>query len=496
MAFYQPPARIDDYSRSPRAAELAADWDDHIGGLFRDRNRNLFYDAATDNSPGEPVGPAPVPWNGFPRSIWQFCNADSDPDGIERALLAAETLRPFVFVRSGGRTTTRTFRPGDPPMFYYDGQNLLPDPVVLFDRQQDEYLEWHVDRDETGGITRISFSAEAPDYWRQMAAIDLDLVTNLYQEHVNPAVANEDLVWPFDVAVPDFDRGQYVLLPGSLRRGQYNPHNRWNTRNGVMHLTHPANTIGGQINLAFASTTLFPEVPAQPAATYPSRLLCCTRFGGENRSSDPQIVSSVNLFAQQGLAVTIANPVGLYISTLDIDGLADPEGRPIPQALRITRQSDDGSMILRAVIEPPPGAGYTLDACTFDQEPLRFGGQIARKITLLLFGLAKAIPEREAESSACRGKCCSKSDAPGFQQSFAPETLCAELPETAWDEVAPYFPPPEPAPGEVVEASLEASLKASPKASLEAQPAFAEWRQKKVTVAEGATLPLATYGRG
>ncbi len=489
MVFYQPPARIKDHERSSRAEDLAADWDAFIGSQMSERDKNLFYNAATDTSPGDPSPPTPIPWNGFPRSIWQWCNADSDPDGVERALLAAETLRPFVFARRNGRTQVITWREGDPPMFYYNGTGLLPDPVVLYDRQQDEYCEWHVDRNEQGGITRIVYTAEAPDYWRQMAAIDLDLVVELYRENVDPAVSAEDLVWPFDVAIPDYDQRAYVLLPGSLRQGQYNPHNRFNTTHGLMHLTHPANTIGGQINLAAASTTLYPDVSPQPPSSYRSRLLCCTRFGGENRSSDPLIVSGVNGFAQAGLAVSIANPVGLYMSSIDIAGLADPAGWPIPQALEVTRQSEDGKMILRAVVTPPEGADYTLDECTFDQEPLQYGGQIARKITLLLFGIAKAIPGREAVSSACKGKCCANPEAPGFQQSVATGTECAALEKSFWDPLGPYFPPAAPSERTVRAADFEEAP--SPLEATTVQG----WQTGKVAIAAGATMPSPENGR-
>ena len=35
----------------------------------------------------------------------------------------------------------------------------------------------------------------------------------------------------------------------SIRKGTYNPYNRWNTTDGIMHLTHPANTLSAEIKL-------------------------------------------------------------------------------------------------------------------------------------------------------------------------------------------------------------------------------------------------------
>lgn len=97
--FYHPPANIDDYDRRPEelADRLRQSWHDFIAEAISDRDRGLFYDAATDQTPGAPSAPLPIPWNGFPRSIWQWFNADTDPDGPDRALAVAEILRPAMF---------------------------------------------------------------------------------------------------------------------------------------------------------------------------------------------------------------------------------------------------------------------------------------------------------------------------------------------------------------------------------------------------------------
>ena len=332
--FYRPPADIDDFGRRPAlAATLRQNWHEFIAGAVSGRAASgLFYDAEFDPTPGQPPARRPIPWNGFPRSIWQWFNADADPTGKARALAAAETLRDL-------------------------GRVSLPSgaSIALFERQQDEYCEWHVDRNSAGGITRIAFTSEGPEYFERMAAVDLSLVGDLYRDHVNPAVQDTDLAWPEDVV----DGGQVVF-----EKGSYNRWNKWNTQLGAMHLTHRANTLGAEINLAADATVQFP-VAQSPAATLPSRLICCARFGGVNRSSDPLIGAGVNGLARSGLAVTLDNPVGLYIQEVGLGGLRDPQGTPIgPAALRIVRASLDASLILRAEVAPPPGATYTLDECT------------------------------------------------------------------------------------------------------------------------------------
>jgi hypothetical protein len=409
--FYRPPADIDDFSRRPAlAAALRQRWHDFIASAVAERasEGGLFYDAADDPAPGVAPARAPLPWNGFPRSIWQWFNADADPQGADRAFAAAEVLQAFATVRRPDGTL-----------------------VTLFQRQQDEYCEWHAD-DPGGPIRRISFTVEGPEYFATMAETDLTLVGDLYREHVNPAVRDEDLVWDTDMTA----QGSVIF-----RRGTYNRWNKWNTDLGAMHLTHRANTLGAEINLAADAASLFP-VQKAPAATFPTRLICCAGIGGVNRSSDPLISAGVNGFASQGLSVTLDNPIGLYIQTIALDGLRDPGGAPIgPSCLKIVRANPDGSAILRAEVTPPDGADFTLDQCTFEGQPITGGGVIARRITMVLFGLAKAIPGRTGVQASCSGKCCSKPGTAGFLKLVSSQRNCALIPDAEWRRDAPATAP-------------------------------------------------------
>jgi hypothetical protein len=439
--FYLPPADIDDYRQHEATRDaLAQDWHDFIANRIGRRNSGLFYDAFTDVSPGQPSAPQPISWNGFPRSIWEWFNADSDPAGPEQALAAAEVLRPTMFFISpdGVFQSTEPERLGSPMRRVINGQ--LGDPVFVEHRQQDEYCEWHVDRDQDRRITRISFTAEGPEYWQRMAEIDFDLVLDLYQTYVSREVKAADLKWPFGVAIPNFQAQQYELL---FEEGAYNPYNVWNTRSGAMHLTHPSNTLGAEINLAADGTILRPSVPLEPADSFPVRLVCCGIPAGVNRSSDPRIAAKVNGFAQQGTAVTLANPVGLYMSTIDVDGLRDPQGVPVGNAcLSVPRASANGVMKLRAVVQPPDGATFTLDQCTLGGNALTGGGRIAKQITMVLFGQAKAIPGRVGETVDCETKCCRKPDAPNVHLVVAPGQNCGQLSAEAFDGEKPYLPSP------------------------------------------------------
>jgi hypothetical protein len=436
--FYHPPAGINDFDRSAtQAAQLKQNWHDFLNRQVEGRDAGLFYNPANDPAPGVAAARRPISWNGFPLSIWSWFNANANATGKRRALAAAETLRPFAIqIRDGGASFVTVTNPATRMRKVVGG--ALGDPLDLFHRQQDEYCEWFVDRDAAGRVTRISFTAEGPEYWEEMAKVDPDLVVRLYQELVNPAVQRTDLFWQFDVAGRNLATGQFNII---FQRGEYNPYNKWNTTHGALHLTHPANTLGAEINLAADATVLRPSVAPQPANTLSGRLICCAQYGGVNRSSDPLIGAGVNGLARAGRAVTLADPIGLYISTLDLTGLRGPNNQVIgAQALRVRRASADGSMILRAEIAPPQGATFTLDQCRFDQDTLTTGGQIARKITMVLFGLAKAIPGRNGLSQPCEAKCCRKPDAPDFRKLVTPDRNCNQLPANFFDDEAPVSP--------------------------------------------------------
>jgi hypothetical protein len=46
-------------------------------------------------------------------------------------------------------------------------------------------------------------------------------------------------------------------------------------------------------------------------------LIQCAKYGQPGRASDPHVGSDVNELARNGFAITLLNPVGLYIDSLD-----------------------------------------------------------------------------------------------------------------------------------------------------------------------------------
>src|SRR5262249_24538389 len=148
-----------------------------------------------------------------------------------------------------------------------------------------------------------------PEYWEALAtgypdtapspkpvpcSGDKKLVLDLYQKHVSGEVKPEDLFHA---------------------DGSYNRLNKWNTRFGAMHLTHPANTLIAEIVLGASSTVRRQRNNVE--LTDVRQLICCGKYGEALRASDPTIGADVNLLARQGRLITLANPIGLYIKDLD-----------------------------------------------------------------------------------------------------------------------------------------------------------------------------------
>jgi hypothetical protein len=169
-------------------------------------------------------------------------------------------------------------------------------------------------------------------------------------------------------------------------------------------------------------------------------LMCCAGRGGINRSSDPLIMKGVFGLAREGFSVALVNPIGLYISPFTLAGLLDPHNKPIgEQALTLVRKSADGSRILRAEVNPPEGADYTLDQCSLDGNDLRFGSQIARNITMRLFGVAKKIPGRNPRAvKSCPQFCCFHPQHVNFRGTFKYKDFpgCGDIRAKDWGREA------------------------------------------------------------
>jgi hypothetical protein len=373
MFTYSPPAGIDDLAGRPTRDGFLNDWHDFIARAFnteitslRQIKPKLDPQFATEVSGVFPGNAVPVTWNAFPLFISRLHHNDS--------------VGAWKDANRPGRVQF--------------------DTLTAQVRRQDEYCEWFEYR-SGGSLQKIVFTAEGPEYWIRLAKHDLGQVVSLYQKWVSPEVQKADLQLSKDLTWLD----KRVLPAGS-----YNPYNSWNTTKGVMHLTHPANTLGAEINLAARATVLRRDA-AGNRITDVRHLACCSNFGDANRSSDPNIGSAVNTSCvspggQNIQDVTLADPVALYIDHLQDGALTGPEDEPLDDWFKIVRGVKGRGLM--AVLAPPPGAAFGLDKVKVKGIDLGFGGQVAEVIQMVLY--AKVRPHAGAAGAVpvygCTKNCC------------------------------------------------------------------------------------------
>jgi hypothetical protein len=437
---YAPPGGMSDFN----AIEGQLDqWSDAISGwsdetityvenqLLSSGEPCQYYNWLTERDAAEGLTQT-VSWNALPKNLVRRF-------GHEEALHLADQVFPI---------SQRLDRDGS----YYVG----PMWDQLSYRPTDEYCEWRTVRDEAGKITRIEFTAEPPEYWQALHgdAImgygldgiirypftgDRQLLVELYREHVDIRVRYEDLVAHEDlVDLRDPDQPQVII-----RKGEYNPWNRWNTTDGLMHLSHPANTITAQIFLA-AEATVLRHRAGRPVSD-PDALICCAGYGGPMRHSDATIGASVNNLAMAGARLTLRDPVGLYLHHLDLTGITKPDGTPItPEYFRVLRGSPDQNLIERAVFEVPAddqpshGDPLTVSDLTIAGIPIRYGSQVAERMTVALFATADRLGYFHNTPVACVKRCCQ-------DNKNAMYLLLADRDGPCADGMVPAFDyPPEP----------------------------------------------------
>jgi hypothetical protein len=243
---------------------------------------------------------------------------------------------------------------------------------------QDEYCEWSVERDDDGVITRVTFTTEVPEYFQHLAR-DPDRLLATYRELVGPQVRLEDLVVD----------------------GRYQPRNVHNrsTTGRLAHLVQGSNTLEAALRLAAQATVLRHDADGQPV-TSAMTLVRCGRLGDPRRNSDPQIAAAVNDAAATGAEISLQDPVGIYIDRLVVGGMETPDGED--PATFWTVERGDAEHVLRASYAVPPDRPYRVGDVTVDGRPIRFGAQLADRVSVRLTALVRPADHRP-ERRPCVG---------------------------------------------------------------------------------------------
>lgn len=231
---------------------------------------------------------------------------------------------------------------------------------------QDEYCEWTVVRNAARKITRVTFTAEVPEYWEHMFETDPSRVLRLYRRFVDPAVKLSDL---------------------RRQDGSYKPDNRWNNSQPgrLVHLIQGSNTLGAAIDLVSRATVL--RVKNGRPVTNQQELVRCARLGDPLRNSDPQIASAVNVAAREGSEITLADPLAIHLGRPLTAGMVTPDGFDAARFWKIERGDEDHA--LRARFEVPASRGYVVGDILLGGRPIEFGGQIADRVQVWIQAVVK-----------------------------------------------------------------------------------------------------------
>ena len=351
-------------------------------------------------------------WGGFPRAAERRDWSDivneqfdpNDPDGRYRAveMLGDEDHQAGIFVNRFG--------------------NRLDLPVR---HRQDEYLEWAVANDGRS----IAFVSEGYDYFAELFRENPQRVVELYHEFTgDESITADDLRAPEGIYRLDPQTGN--VISRVAEPGDYNPRNIHNIKQGIVHLSHRANSLQAEVFLAGTSAIARTKADNSLLSGNDSEeLLCCNLGGAPNRNSDPIISQAGYRLILGGKRYTLANPVGLYIADVEFDSLLLPNNRDVVprdwwHAVRGDGFGDPrSSRVLRLELRIPQTE-------TFNNRPLRlsdlkigggnlaYPGQLAELIKVHLFvTLWDRSGGGSGPSTPCIGTCCQQSGTPLLRPS-------------------------------------------------------------------------------
>lgn len=264
----------------------------------------------------------------------------------------------------------------------------------------EEYLEWRVVHGADGKLRRMEFTTEVQEYWRILAAHHPAKLLQLAGRFAGQASAPWQEVYgslnPFATAVTPqqreraFDR---MMLAGD--KPPLSPYN--NGTKAICFLSQSVNSLGAAVGLAsFAGMPHAKREGGNTVRMTAAEAIAATQTGlaVDCRSSDPTIVDVLIRFAWAGRRLSLNDPLGLYILGVNTGRFALPNGSPVPVEWFDFQRGAHGAaapggvrLSQRLVVEVPEGTGLALGDIidTSIDEPLRYGGQIARHVRVGLY---------------------------------------------------------------------------------------------------------------
>ncbi|AXG68606.1 hypothetical protein KORDIASMS9_00821 [Kordia sp. SMS9] len=350
----------------------------------------------------EDAAQIPVRWEAFPgRVLYYLKQKFIDTYGFVKG-----TNRMYEMVDIGPEAYQATYKDS----IVYIPQNPCnpnPNEVKLFDPLGprgwlDEYCEMGIKRNTAKKITRLHFTCENPEYYWTMWKIDPNKVLEIYQTTLNNTnIQLEDLYLT--------DAQGNAVIDRTTQLPAYNPINKWNSgtemlanSGGAMHLTSPPNELSAEIVLAGGGAVLRSYNVEENADA--NTLICCSKYGRRFRHSDPHIGQNVYQAVQEGLEVTLLNPVGLYLQEPLYQYFELPANAPkdakIQDCFKFVRgevqnkpnqMAYPNNMILHMIMEVPESwdDSITLEDFKVFGKKITYGSQVMETIKVQLAAAGK-----------------------------------------------------------------------------------------------------------
>jgi len=224
---------------------------------------------------------------------------------------------------------------------------------------QDEYVEWDVERNTAGRVTAIKFTTLFPQYFVALGTIGEAALIQGIKDIIptaNPTTA--ELFGTADPSQLDTSQKRESRIRNFWGSSPWNDGTK-----GILSLIQGANTLGALTFLAGNCAVPRPSIPVGSVCTGP--------FCGSNRNSDPQICAETQSAVRSGLAVTLADPIGIEFVRLsgdwELDGVPVPDMNAEPSLWSVSLGGH------RARLTVP-------EELTLDGDSIETGTQVSREL--------------------------------------------------------------------------------------------------------------------
>ena len=182
---------------------------------------------------------------------------------------------------------------------------------------QDEYVEWRVERDAGGNVTKITFTTEFPEYYEALAGVSEEALLAGIEDVVSAAAPTSE-----ELFGPGFNPDAATKTARQRQCIRHLPNKPWqNGQKGLLCLQQRFNTLGALFNLVGECAILLPGSPTN-ACSNASSGAC-----GPDRNSDPKVCTAAQELRRVDRVVALEDPVGIRI--IELGGIWKLDGQQI-----------------------------------------------------------------------------------------------------------------------------------------------------------------------